>query len=135
MSRKNLSLFNAPSLVGHSEQLAGNVAPASARSLSSQGGKPDEYRCPVIFRHANLIATVCRKWLNFQQLDSTNDGEKFASEVIAMLAEKFFLVLETIRSHASDDRSSNGRSSSVVTGPVPQIPVKPPSDKQSKATD
>ena len=29
------------------------------------------------------------------------------NEVIAMLAEKFFLVLETIRSHASDDRTAS----------------------------
>jgi hypothetical protein len=28
-------------------------------------------------------------------------------EVIAMLAEKFFLVLETMRSHASDDRTES----------------------------
>jgi hypothetical protein len=73
--------------------------------------------------------------LNFQQLDSTNDGDTFASEVTAMLAEKFFLVLETIRSHASDDKPSNGRSSPVVTGPVPQTPIKPPSEKQIKAAN
>jgi hypothetical protein len=73
--------------------------------------------------------------LNFQQLDSTNDGEKFASEVTAMLAEKFFLVLETIRSHASDDKSSDGRPSPVVTTPVPQIPIKPPGEKQIKAAN
>jgi hypothetical protein len=61
------------------------------------------------------------------------DGDTFASEVTAMLAEKFFLVLETIRSHASDDKPSGNRSSSV--GPVPQIPIKPPSEKQTKAAD
>lgn len=52
-----------------------------------------------------------------------------------MLAEKFFLVLETIRSHTSDDKPSGSRSSSVVTGPGPQIPIKPPSEKQTKAAD
>ena len=52
-----------------------------------------------------------------------------------MLAEKFFLVLETIRSHASDDKPSGGRSSSVVTGHVPQIPIKPPSEKQTRAAN
>lgn len=57
-----------------------------------------------------------------------------------MLAEKFFLVLETIKSHASDDsshdeRSSDDRSSPVVTSPVPQIPIKPPSEKQIKAAN
>lgn len=52
-----------------------------------------------------------------------------------MLAEKFFLVLETIRSHASDDKSSNQKSSQVVTGPVQQIPIKPPSEKQIKTTN
>jgi hypothetical protein len=52
-----------------------------------------------------------------------------------MLAEKFFLVLETIISHASDDRSSDDRSSAVVTSPVPQIPIKPPSEKQIKAAN
>jgi hypothetical protein len=62
-------------------------------------------------------------------LDSTSDGEKFASEVSAMLAEKFFLVLETLISHASDDRSSP-----VVSSP-PHIPIKLPSRKQVKAAD
>lgn len=52
-----------------------------------------------------------------------------------MLAEKFFLVLETIRSHASDDKPSAGRSSPVVTGPVPRIPIKPPSEKQIKTAN
>jgi hypothetical protein len=64
------------------------------------------------------------------------DGDKFASEVSAMLAEKFFLVLETIKSHASDDnRSTDDRSSPVVTSPVPQIPIKLPSEKQIKAAN
>jgi len=52
-----------------------------------------------------------------------------------MLAEKFFLVLETIRSHASDDKPSGARSSPVVTGPVPPTPVKPPSEKQTRAAN
>ena len=60
---------------------------------------------------------------------------KFASEVIAVLAEKFFLVLETLISHASDDRSSNDRSSPVVISPVPHIPIKLPSRKQVKAAN
>jgi hypothetical protein len=55
---------------------------------------------------------------------------EFASEVIAMLAEKFFLVLETLISHASDDRSSP-----VVIAPVPLIPIKLPCRKQVKAAD
>ncbi len=50
-----------------------------------------------------------------------------------MLAEKFFLVLETIRSHASDDRLSEGRSSQVLTAPVPQLPIKPTGDKNLKS--
>ena len=73
--------------------------------------------------------------MNFQQPDSTNDGDKFASEVTTMLAEKFFLVLETLISHASDDRSSDDRSSPVVIGPASQIPIKPPSEKQIKAAN
>jgi hypothetical protein len=68
--------------------------------------------------------------LNFRQSDSTNDGDKFASEVIAMLAEKFFLVLETLISHASDDRSSP-----VVSSPAPHIPIKLPSRRQVKAAN
>jgi len=52
-----------------------------------------------------------------------------------MLAEKFFLVLETLISHASDDRSSDDRSSPVVIGPASQIPIKPPSEKQIKAAN
>jgi hypothetical protein len=52
-----------------------------------------------------------------------------------MLAEKFFLALETIRSHASDDKPSAGRSSPVVTGPVSQIAIKPPSEKQIKTAN
>ncbi|OCK58840.1 hypothetical protein LMTR3_32295 [Bradyrhizobium sp. LMTR 3] len=62
--------------------------------------------------------------MNLQQSDSTNNGDKFASEVIAMLAEKFFLVLETLKSHASDDRSSP-----VVTSTAPHIPIKLPRRK------
>ena len=68
--------------------------------------------------------------MNFRQPDSTNDGDKFASEVIAMLAEKFFLVLETLISHASDDRPSP-----VVSSAAPHIPIKLPSRKQVKATN
>jgi hypothetical protein len=52
-----------------------------------------------------------------------------------MLAEKFFLVLETIRSHISDDKPSGGRSPQVVTDAEPQIPVKPPSEKQIKSAN
>jgi hypothetical protein len=46
-------------------------------------------------------------------------------EVIAMLSEKFFLVLETLRSHASDDKPP------IVVKTGPQIPIKPPSKKQT----
>jgi hypothetical protein len=67
--------------------------------------------------------------LNFWQSDSTDDGESFASEVIAMLAEKFFLVLETLISRASDDRSSDDGSSQVLAGPAPQTPKKLPEHK------
>jgi hypothetical protein len=59
-----------------------------------------------------------------------SDGDGSASEVSAMLAEKFFLVLETLISHASDDRSSP-----VVSSPPPQIPIKLPGRKQVKAAD
>jgi len=52
-----------------------------------------------------------------------------------MLAEKFFLVLETIRSHASDDKPSGGKSSPIVTGRVPQIPIKPSGEKQTKTAN
>ena len=47
-----------------------------------------------------------------------------------MLAEKFFLVLETLISHASDDRLSP-----VVSSPAPHIPIKLPSRKQVKAAN
>jgi len=47
-----------------------------------------------------------------------------------MLAEKFFPVLETLISHASDDRSSP-----VVSSTPPQIPIKLPGRKQVKAAD
>ena len=43
----------------------------------------------------------------------TNDGE-----VIAMLAEKFFLILETLRSHSSDDKPP------VVISTAPHIAIK-----------
>ena len=52
------------------------------------------------------------------------------SEVIAMLAEKFFLVLETLISHASDNRSSP-----AVISTTPHIPIKLPYRKQVKAAD
>jgi hypothetical protein len=56
---------------------------------------------------------------------------------IAMLAEKFFLVLETLISHASDDKShtSDDESSPVVISPGPHIPIKLPFRKQVKAAD
>jgi len=47
----------------------------------------------------------------------TNDGE-----VIAMLAEKFFLILETLRSHSSNDKPPV---------PAPHIPIKLPRRKQA----
>jgi hypothetical protein len=40
-----------------------------------------------------------------------------------MLAEKFFLVLETLRSHASDDESQ------TVIGTTRDIPITPPHRK------
>jgi hypothetical protein len=40
-------------------------------------------------------------------------------EVIAMLAEKFFLILETLRSHSSNDGPA------VVISTAPHIPIKP----------
>jgi hypothetical protein len=42
------------------------------------------------------------------------------SEVIAMLAEKFFLLLETLISHACDDQPA------IVISTAPHIPVKHP---------
>jgi hypothetical protein len=41
-----------------------------------------------------------------------------------MLAEKFFLVLETLRSHASDDKPS------IVISTAPHIAIKLPRKKQ-----
>lgn len=46
-----------------------------------------------------------------------------------MLAEKFFLVLETLLSHASDNGSCL-----VVSSRAPHIPIKLPNRKQVKAT-
>lgn len=55
-----------------------------------------------------------------------------------MLAEKFFLVLETLLSNAADDkrRASDDRSSPVVISP-PGLhnPSEPPFGKQVKAAD
>jgi hypothetical protein len=42
-----------------------------------------------------------------------------------MLAEKFFLILETLRSHASDDRPY------IVISTAPHIPFKLPRRKKS----
>ena len=50
----------------------------------------------------------------------TNDGE-----VIAMLAEKFFLILETLRSHSSNDKPP------VVISTAPHIPIKLPGSKKA----
>ncbi|WP_233023240.1 hypothetical protein [Rhodopseudomonas boonkerdii] len=49
-----------------------------------------------------------------------------------MLAEKFFLVLETIRSHAFDDKPSDGCRSQVPISSVAQTPVRPPNEKHIK---
>src|SRR5262249_34001471 len=51
----------------------------------------------------NSFAAAWCEWFNFRQSDSFQFGDAFVSEDAAMLAEKFFLVLETLRSHASDD--------------------------------
>ena len=48
-------------------------------------------------------------------------------EVIAMLAEKFFLILETLRSHSSDDKPP------VVISTAPHIAIKLPRRKQVNA--
>jgi hypothetical protein len=42
-----------------------------------------------------------------------------------MLAEKFFLILETLRSHASDDRPH------IVISTAPHIPLKLPRRKKA----
>jgi len=47
-------------------------------------------------------------------------------EVIAMLAEKFFLFLETLRSHASDGKPD------IVISSAPHIPIKSPRRKKLK---
>lgn len=60
-----------------------------------------------------------REWLNFRQFESTNDDG-----VIVMLAEKFFLLLETLRSHSSDDQPS------VVISTAPHIPIDPVCKKE-----
>jgi hypothetical protein len=50
-----------------------------------------------------------------------------------MLAEKFFLVLETLRSHASDDKPQNDKphdnKPQIVTSPPRQTPITPPSKR------
>jgi hypothetical protein len=48
-------------------------------------------------------------------------------EVIAMLAEKFFLILETLRSRSSDDKPP------VVISTAPHIAIKLPRRKQVNA--
>jgi hypothetical protein len=54
--------------------------------------------------------------LNFDQSDSTSDGDAFRQRgEFATLAEKFFLVLEILRSHASDEKP-----------PTPHTPIKLP---------
>ena len=68
---------------------------------------------------ANSIAALLHEWLNFRQFDSTNDDE-----AIVMLAEKFFLLLETLRSHASDDKPP------VVISTAPHIPIAPMRNKE-----
>jgi len=44
-----------------------------------------------------------------------------------MLAEKFFLLLETLRSHTSDDKPP------VVISTAPHIPIKLPRRKQASS--
>jgi len=52
------------------------------------------------------------------------DQETFTSEGSAMLAEKFFLILETLR---SNDVRSDG--SQIVVSRTPHVPIKLPSPK------
>ena len=47
------------------------------------------------------------------------------SEVIAMLAEKFFLILETLRSHSSDDKPP------IVISTAPHVAIKLPRKKKA----
>ncbi len=58
--------------------------------------------------------------IEFEKRDSTT-----ISEVTAMLAEKFFLLLETLRSHSSDDKPP------MVLPAAPHIPIKLPRWKKA----
>jgi hypothetical protein len=51
------------------------------------------------------------------------DQETFTSEGAAMLAEKFFLILETLRSNVRPDGSQ------IVVSRTPHVPIKLPSPK------
>jgi len=66
------------------------------------------------------IATSSCEWLNLNHVDSAND-----EKVIAVLAEKLFLVLETLRSHASDDKAP------IVISTAPHSAIKLPRRKQT----
>jgi hypothetical protein len=66
----------------------------------------------------NSFATGSGEWLNHHQSDSPIRRGNFAREVIAMLAEKFFLILETIRSRAAEDIPR------PVVSTAPHVPIK-----------
>jgi len=73
---------------------------------------------PILLRgqatiSCELICGDLARVIEFEESDSTNQGE-----VIAMLAEKFFLILETLRSHSSSDRPP------IVISTSPHIPIK-----------
>jgi hypothetical protein len=53
-------------------------------------------------------------------IEFNNASRPTMSEAIAMLAEKFFLLLETHISHASDDQPA------IVISMAPHIPIKLP---------
>jgi hypothetical protein len=63
--------------------------------------------------------------LNFRTIGSNQPGDAFSSEGALMLAEKFFLVLETLRSQMQ----VNPDGSSIVVSTTQHVPVKLPNTR------
>jgi hypothetical protein len=73
------------------------------------------------------LATVSREYNcgDLSQVIQFGDATRPDSEVIAMLAEKFILFLETLISHASDHKPH------IVISTSPHIPIKLPKKQVS----
>jgi hypothetical protein len=89
------------------------------------GGKENEENCQNLIQPHEFICRHPVRVIEFFVNPIRFNTEMHSSaRFTAMLAEKFFLVLETLRSHASDDKPQ------IVISTTQHIPITLPRRKQ-----